>query len=244
MRTVLRHGLLALALALGACKSDNTESNPPDGGGSGEVTDAGGTGGAAGGTTAGDTGAGAATGGGAQGTDTQGGSQDLYKTDPNRFIAPEISHSKGAKGGVVLLYPRIIPASAAADAGPLATQVQQRLQTIVQRALPGRPVDVRPSPERVCPRGGCDGLSVNVVFSKNGNACLVVAVIGQPGESPLRLFPWAGEVAFKSDSVPFRDPPESQITVKDYVPCDRLATALGDSEGLIEAAIRSMAPAG
>ena len=237
MRMLLQHGLVALALALVACKSDNPELNPPDDGGS---VDAG-----AGQTTAGGSGAGGDTAGqGGAGAGGPAAQEDLYKSDPNRFLAPEISHSKGTKGGVVLLYPRIVPASVTGEAGPLAAQVQERLGAIAQRALPGRPIDKRPSPERVCPRGGCEGMPINVVFSKNGSACVVVAVIGAPGEAPQRLIPWAGEVIFKSDTVPFRDPPESQITVKDYVPCANLMTALSDNEGFIEAAIRSMAPAG
>jgi len=236
MRTLLQHGLLALALVGIACK-ENTESNPPDGG-NGEVTNE--SGGAA--TTAGDPNAGDPNAAGQGGA--QGGQEDLYKSDPNRFLAPEISHSKGTKGGVVLLYPRIIPASVAAEAGPLASQVQQRLGAIAQRALPGRPIDIRPRPERACPKGGCDGMPINVVFSKSGNACMVVAVIGGPGETPQRLIPWAGEVVFRSDTVPFRDPPESQITVKDYAPCDALMNTLTDNESFIEAAIRSMGPAG
>jgi len=230
MPKVLNHGLLALALTVfgGACKSDGGESNPPEG------------------ESAGGGPAGAASSGVQPAPppppDGNPGEVDLMKSDPDRFIAPEISHSKGAAGGIVLLWPRIIPASAAADAKPLAAQIQQRLGALAQRALPGRPLDVRPDPERVCPRGGCDGMPVNVVFSRNGNACLVVAVIGNPGETPQRLVPWAGVITLRNDTVPFRDPPESQITVKDYIPCDQVLKVMTDNESFVEAAIRAMAP--
>lgn len=236
MRKVLNHGLLALALTLvgAACKSDSGESNPPEG-------ESAGAGAASGATADGGQPAeqGGASGGAAGGTTAE---VDLMKSDPGRFIAPEISHSKGAAGGIVLLWPRIIPASAVAEAKPLAAQIQQRLGAVAQRALPGRPIDVRPDPERVCPRGGCDGMPVNVVFSRNGNACVVVAVIGSPGETPQRLVPWAGVITLRSDTVPFRDPPESQITVKDFIPCDQLLKVMTDNESFVEAAIRAMAP--
>lgn len=230
----LTFGVLALALTGFGCKSDPETNNPDgenppiaDGGGGTVPVDGAGP-------------DGAATDGGASG---EAGGQTVTQDDPNRFIGPQISHSKGAKGGVVLLWPRVIPSSIADENAQLAGQIQARLKQTIERALPGRPIDVRPSPERVCPREGCDGMPINVLFNRNGNACLVVALIGGPGGAPIRLIPWAGTVEFKADSVPHREPPESQVVIKDYVPCDALLNAMTDNESFVEAAIRSSAPA-
>lgn len=232
----LKLGVLALVLAGIGCKSDPAETQNPEGATSaGTVPVAGGetgtepvAGGGGGPTEAG--------GGGTAG----GGTQTVTQDDPGRFLSPEISHSKGIAGGVVLLYPRIIPASVAEESRSLTNEVQLHLKGTIERALPGRTVDVRPAPERVCPRGGCEGTSVNVLFSRSGPGCMVVALVGKPGESSIKLIPWAGVVELRSDLVPFREPPESQVTIKDYVPCDKLIQAMNDNESFVEAAIRSM----
>lgn len=234
----LKLGVLALVLAGIGCKSDPSETQNPEGTATqGTVPVAGDgtepvTGPVEGGGTA-------PADGGAGGT-AGGGTQNVTQDDPGRFLSPEISHSKGVAGGVVLLYPRIIPSSIADENRGLASEVQLHLKGTIERALPGRAVDVRPAPERVCPRGGCEGTSVNVLFSRNGPGCMVVALVGKAGESPLKLIPWAGVVELRSDLVPFREPPESQVTIKDYVPCDKLIQAMNDNESFVEAAIRSI----
>jgi hypothetical protein len=86
-------------------------------------------------------------------------------------------------------------------------------------------------------------MPINVLFSRNGNACLVVALIGEPGPGSVRLMPWAGAVEFKSDTVPHREPPENQVVIKDYVPCDAVLQAMTDNNSFVEAAISSYASA-
>ena len=76
--------------------------------------------------------------------------------DPTK-LPPEISRSGGVTGGVVLLWPRVIPRSEDPQTDQDAAFVQGQLRAAIARALPGRPVDVRPNPERVCPRAGCAG---------------------------------------------------------------------------------------
>ncbi|MCA9635897.1 MAG: hypothetical protein KC420_07705 [Myxococcales bacterium] len=228
-------GALTLALTGVGCKSTPTENpegeNPPIASGGEGTVPVDGADPSAGGDTAG-------------ATDGGGGSQTNVTTDdPNRFIGPEIAHSRGVKGGVVLLWPRVIPSSIAGENAQLAGQIQAHLKGTIERALPGKPIDVRPSPERVCPREGCEGMPINVLFNRNGSACLVVALIGGPGAAPVRLIPWAGTVEFKADTVPHREPPESQVVIKDYVPCDALLNAMKDNDSFVEAAIRSSAPA-
>jgi hypothetical protein len=161
--------------------------------------------------------------------------------DPGRFLGPEISHSKGAAGGIVVLWPRIIPGTIAEENAALAGQVQAKVKALAEKALPGRPVDVRPKPERVCPKAGCDAVSINVLFTKNSSACVVVALINAPGTSPTKLIPWGGGVELKSDTIQFRDMPENFVKIKDYVPCDQLITSMAEQDQFIEAALRAAA---
>ncbi len=150
--------------------------------------------------------------------------------------APEISRSLGEPSGFVVFWPRVVPAGDA-QLQSLAERAQQRLRAAVEQAVPGAPVDVRPAPERVCPRDGCQAMTVGAVVaggSKPG-ACVVVAVVSGAGVAPARLVPWVGEVAPKMPEVPFRDPPESQITVKDWADCTGDAAFAAGEEAVVDA---------
>src|SRR5258708_37593206 len=111
---------------------------------------------------------------------------------PSSGDAPEIRRSVGVDGGVVVLWPRIPGSAKDPDARQIAAKIQKRLAAIVQRALPGRPIDVRPEPERVCRRSGCAALAVGAVLSKEGGGCAVTATVSAPGASPARLLAWVG----------------------------------------------------
>ncbi len=164
-----------------------------------------------------------------------GGSND------SRFLGPEISHSKGVAGGVVVLWPRIIPATIAEENTQIAAQLQAKMKSVVERALPGRAIDMRPKPERVCPKAGCDAMSINVLFTRNSTACAAIAIINAPGTSPTKLMPWGGTVELKSDTIQFRDMPENFVKIKDYQPCDQLIASMAEADQFIEAAIRAAA---
>jgi hypothetical protein len=243
--------LVFAATGLACSPTTSNQTTPPD-------PNTGATGATAGGPTLGDPNAG----GGAGGTDpnTPAGAgpngQDSTTTstgqttpvvaggaNDNRFIAPEISHSKGVSGGIVVLYPRIIPTTIAAENAALASQIQAKMRAVAEKALPGRPIDVRPSPERVCPKTGCDGVSINVLFSRSSTACVTVAIINAPGVSPTKMIPWGGSVEFKTgtDTIQFRDMPENFIKIKDFQPCDQLTTIMADQDQFIEAALRAAA---
>jgi len=161
--------------------------------------------------------------------------------DDSRFLGAEISHSKGVAGGVVVLWPRIIPASIAEENTQLAAQLQAKVKSVVERALPGRPIDLRPKPERVCPKAGCDAISINVLFTRTSSACMALAIINAPGTSPTKLMPWGGTVELKSDTIQFRDMPENFVKIKDYVPCDQLVASMAEADQFIEAALRAAA---
>lgn len=244
--------LAALAVAVAFACSPTTSNTTPPGGGT--ATPPPGDGGATVGNPPPD-GSGGTTPApgdpaGVSGTSTTpGGGPGVVAGGPNdtRFLAPEISHSKGQAGGIVVLFPRIIPGTIAEENAALAAQIQQKVKDVAARALPGRAIDVRPKPERVCPKAGCDAMSINVLFTKNSNSCVTVALINAPGTSPTKLIAWGGLVELKSDTIQFRDMPESFVKVKDYVPCADLITQMAAQDSFIEAAIRAAAggaPAG
>lgn len=169
-------------------------------------------------------------------------------TDPayaQRFdgeVDERISTSPGEEGGLVVLFPRVVT-SAGVDA-PERTMVHDALRAIGERVANGRPLDVRPEPERACPRGGCAAVSLGAVLLRASAGCAVVATVSQPGETPARLIAWAGEVELRNTNVPFREPPEQHIRVHDMVPCADLATAMMANEPEIEAELSRMLPGG
>lgn len=153
----------------------------------------------------------------------------------------QVSKSAGVAGGVTVLWPRIIPRDIVDDNRGLAAALQQQMRRIVEKHLPGRPIDFRPEPERVCPKNGCAGVSVGLLLSRQSQGCLVLALISRPGVSPTKIVPWVGKVQLRSDTVGFREWPESQITVSDYVPCTSLLTTMDAQEPAIAAALQAAA---
>lgn len=150
--------------------------------------------------------------------------------------APEISRSVGKKGGVVVLWPRVTPSGAVDHAQ--AARVQQALTTVAQAA--GYEVDVRPEPERVCPREtGCKGVALGAVISAAEGGCVVVATVSAPGQSAATLVPWVGQVRLKAAASAFREPPESQVVITDYARCADLDLALGGDTANITSALKA-----
>lgn len=159
--------------------------------------------------------------------------------------APEISRGVGEPGGVVVLWPRVVqPRSVAgppdAATRAVAAQLQKRIAALISRELPGVPVDMRPEPERVCPKKGCVGSSVGVLLSRSGRGgCVALALVGGSGASPTRLVPWAGKIRLDAVTVPFREPPESQVHVTDNVDCATIEKAALDHDADVVSAIRT-----
>lgn len=147
-----------------------------------------------------------------------------------------VSRSAGEEGGVVVLFPRVMGLP-----GEEAQHLQQHMVALAQRVFPDRPMDVRPDPERVCPRSGCNGVSLGALLvTQNGN-CVVLGVVGAPGPTDLTLRRWAGEITVRDETIPFRDPPESHVTVHDMAACGELDAALGEEDYAIEEALRRAA---
>ena len=76
--------------------------------------------------------------------------------------------------------------------------LQKHVRHVVEKNLPGRQIDFRPEPERVCPRQGCKSMSVGTLLSRHKQGCLVLALISRPGQSPVTIIPWAGNVKLKT----------------------------------------------
>src|SRR6185503_16371430 len=102
--------------------------------------------------------------------------------------SPEISRSVGVKGGIVILWPRLIPKDDP-HLRDIGGKVQKRLADLAKTAFPDAPIDVRPEPERVCPRSGCDGITLGVVIKKKDEQCAAAALVAKSGQSETQIVP-------------------------------------------------------
>lgn len=163
--------------------------------------------------------------------------------DDPKYRDKRVSSSAGVEGGVVILWPRIVPATIADENRQLTSSLQQHVRSLVEKTLPGRPLDIRPEPERVCPRTGCKGVSINILFHRNNTGCVAIALINAPGTSDTQMIPWAGGIEFKQGqtSVPFREPPESHVTVKDYALCTGLLETMKAQDAVVANALKASA---
>ncbi len=151
-----------------------------------------------------------------------------------------VSASPGDSGGVTILWPRIIPADPAGARTQNALAIQKRLEAVADVEMMGFAQDVRPAPERVCPQAGCKGVSLGVLLVHKGTGCAAVALLSAPGRSETLLVPWAGELTLKRARIPFREPPESEVVVRDFALCSELAAKMAEREPTIREAVRSL----
>ncbi len=149
-----------------------------------------------------------------------------------------ISTEGGDANGVVVLWPRVIPSATADKMDPVAVSAQARMSGLVAQTLPGRPITLRPKPERVCPQGGCAGLSIGLVLAHVENGCAAAALIGGPGRTARRIIPWAGRIELKAMQVEFRGQPESLLSLKELVPCDDLVRVMGERDAAVAEALK------
>lgn len=132
-----------------------------------------------------------------------------------------VSTSRGQTGGLLLLYPRIIPSASAGALSKAAHTAQESLRLLLAEAYPTTPLDVRPEGERVCIKTGCLATSVGILLVSAGSNCVAVISVTAPGIAEHRLFSWAGKVVM-TPRVPFREFLESYVKVVDMVACDAL----------------------
>jgi hypothetical protein len=152
---------------------------------------------------------------------------------------PHISRSVGEKGGVVVFWPRVIPRSDDPTMHKLAASLQTELAGVTREAFSGKAVDVRPEPERVCPRDGCSAMTVGLLLTHVRGGCAVMALVSKPGKASARIVPWAGLVKLKRQEVPFREYPESEVTIVDAAPCGDVLKSLEEKKPDIVAAMKA-----
>lgn len=139
---------------------------------------------------------------------------------------PEVSHGRGKKDGVVVLWPRLVPETDDPAMRAVAQGLQDVLAEQARAKVAAEKVDVRPAPERVCPREGCRAVSVSVLVGHQMGGCAVVALVGPPGPEAQRMVPLAGTVDLAGAGVAYRDLPEDHVVVREFVPCDQVKGAL------------------
>jgi hypothetical protein len=145
-----------------------------------------------------------------------------YAAQQNGVVDATISQSVGPEGGVVVLWPRVVPSSQAEARAGAVGAVQELLRQLAEQTLPDHPIEVRPAPQRSCPRSGCAAIALGAVVATSGAGCAVAATVARPGQQPTWLAPWTDNAQLRATTVPFREPPESLIHVRDYHPCDEL----------------------
>lgn len=152
---------------------------------------------------------------------------------------PEISRDTGNEGEVVVLWPRIVPATEDPQLIALGREVQTLLADLTTTL--GRSPNVRPMPERACPRagGGCQVPTASALIAHHEGGCAVVGLIGATGEGGTESIGWVGHVQVRQRIVPFREPPENGVRVVDFVPCDEVAAALPERRDVLTDALRS-----
>jgi hypothetical protein len=172
---------------------------------------------------------------------------DSTATATSSNDAPEISRSAGVAGGIVVLWPRIVLPRGAegpdAETRQVAGSIQRRLAELAKSAAGGRPIEVRPEPERVCPKQGCNAVAVGALLARAGGGCAVVAWTSAPGPSPAELVSWAGQIQLKATTVPFREAAEKFMSVADYAPCGTVLTEPPARDSDVTAAIQRAASA-
>ena len=174
--------------------------------------------------------------------DTADGATDDGPKPAGERDGPHISRSVGEEGGVIVFWPRVIPRTEDAATNALAGSLQKELAGLAKKTFAGKTIDVRPEPERVCPRDGCAAMTVGLLLTHVKGGCAVMALVSESGKASQRIVPWAGVVELKRDVVPFREPAESEVTIKDAVPCADVLKQLEEKKGDVVAAMKKAAP--
>ena len=82
-------------------------------------------------------------------------------------------------------------------------------------------------------------MTLGVLLTHRGGGCTAIALVSKKGKAPAKLVPWAGTVDLRDRQVPFREFPESQVTIRDGVPCAELASKLDDKDKELRGAIKA-----
>jgi hypothetical protein len=162
-----------------------------------------------------------------------------YAAQFNEPLDPRVSASAGEEGGVVVLWPRVVPAHGAEALHDQVNALQARMRKIAERIFVDASIDVRPEPQRACPHQGCAGVALGALFLHEGGGCAILALVSSPGKRPALIVPWSGDVEVQKRRVPFREPPEDQVKVRDMVRCTNILETLDEREADVEEAVRA-----
>ncbi len=141
---------------------------------------------------------------------------------------PEISRSRGPRGGVVVLWPRIVPEEAPPDLRAMAGRLQARLYAAAATVLGTRRVEIRPEPERTCPERGCRAVAASLVLGHRDSGCVLLLALGEPDGGPVRLRQIAGAVDIDRPVLQFREPPERGFVITEFASCASLEAVFED----------------
>lgn len=153
---------------------------------------------------------------------------------------PRVSTSRGKEGGVLVLNPRIIPASEDPAILALAAAITAHAEAVARQARPDAKVDARPAPQRTCPQAGCLGASIGSVLVHTGKTCAVAAWVAAPGQSPARALAWSTGLEVGPEPIAFREPIESHLKVHDYQPCESILESLGARDADVVDALKAV----
>jgi hypothetical protein len=160
--------------------------------------------------------------------------------DAKPIEAAFVSASGGEPGGLVIFWPRVIPRSDDPEVSALAGQVQAKLVELAQATYPDRPIDVRPEPERVCPREGCPAATLGVLLLHDQAGQCAAVALSSPGQTAAsELAVWAGNIVLQQAQVEFREHPENHVGIRDYVPCEELLASMAAKDEDVVAGLRA-----
>lgn len=172
------------------------------------------------------------SGGGSRASGSGGGEATIVIDEDDA----RVSRSAGVEGGVTVLFPRVMGLPGGEPAA-----LQAHMVELAGRLFPDRPIDVRPDPERVCPRSGCNGVSLGALLVVRNGTCATVGIVGGPGATDLTLTRWSGRLIVRDRVIAFREPPESHVVLQDSSPCDQLLEHLTVEDYAVEEALRAAA---
>jgi hypothetical protein len=147
----------------------------------------------------------------------------------------------GEPNELLILWPRIVPRDSVAPS--VAKIAQSHAASLARVTVSDRPIDVRPAPERSCPRTGCEATTLGILLAGDDRGCIAVAMVTPPGVSETTLLPWGGQVLIKDIKIPFGQPPEAQIRIQSSAPCDTLVDTMTSRDEAIAKALHAAMPA-
>lgn len=84
-------------------------------------------------------------------------------------------------------------------------------------------------------------MTVGALLIRKKSSCVIVGLFSPAGKAPAMLVPWVGEMDLKTNVVPFREPPESQVKIRDWAPCAEIDARLDSGKDALVKAVRAAA---